>query len=131
KVDSRADIYSLGCTMFFLLTGRPPFSTGTMAQRLMMHQMQNPPRIKDFRPDCPDELQVICDQMMAKSPEARPSASRVRQMLAMFVARHSDPRLARPTRKADEPSAEMAPPDHPSSLSIDGPKRFPLPPKLP
>ena len=55
-VDSRADIYGLGCTLYFLLTGHPPFPEGTLAQRIAKHQTQMPADISQDRPDCPGEL---------------------------------------------------------------------------
>jgi serine/threonine-protein kinase len=70
-VDARADIYALGCSMFFLLTGHPPFVGGTLPQRLMMHQKQPPPDIRAERPDAPQELLDICLRMMSKRPEDR------------------------------------------------------------
>lgn len=71
SVDHRADIYSLGGTLYFLLMGHPPFPEGTMAQRLMMHQTQEPSAIQKKRPDAPAELVAICRQMMAKNVERR------------------------------------------------------------
>ncbi len=70
-VDRRADIYGLGCTLYFVLTGHPPFPEGTLPQRLMMHQTQNPASIFNDRPDAPAELVEICNRMMCKSPEGR------------------------------------------------------------
>lgn len=71
SVDARADIYGLGCSLYFLLTGHPPFVGGTLPQRLMMHQKQPPPSILLDRPDAPADLIAICLKMMAKKPEQR------------------------------------------------------------
>lgn len=70
-LDHRADIYSLGCTLYFLLTSRPPFGEGTLAQRIMKHQTQTPRPISDTRSGVPDELAEVCLKMMAKKPEDR------------------------------------------------------------
>src|SRR5690606_26333690 len=71
SVDARADLYSLGCTFYFLLTGHPPFTEGTLAQRLMSHQTKQPPAVTDERPDMPSELLAILEKMMAKNREER------------------------------------------------------------
>lgn len=71
RVDARADLYSLGCTMFYLLLGQAPFSKGTMAQRMMKHQIQAPPDIREQRPDVPAELVTICNKLLAKKPDDR------------------------------------------------------------
>ena len=71
NVDSRVDVYGLGCTMYFALVGQPPFAEGTLAQRIAAHQSVAPKSIREFRPDCPEKLANICHQMMAKSPHDR------------------------------------------------------------
>jgi len=70
-VDYRADIYSLGCTFYYLLTGGPPFPGGTFAQRILKHQMDQPEPIRNQRPDCPPILLQLCERMMQKDPEDR------------------------------------------------------------
>jgi len=69
--DHRADIYALGCTLYFLLTGRPPFPEGTIHQRIMKHQTQEPQDIRELRPEVPEDLAEICRKMMARRPEDR------------------------------------------------------------
>ena len=70
-VDARADIYGLGCSLYYLLTGHPPFTEGTLTQRLMSHQKDPPPSIYDDREDAPPGLVSICLRMMAKKPADR------------------------------------------------------------
>jgi len=74
--DHRADIYGLGCTAYFALTGYPPFREGTLTQRLMFHQTKEPPAIAEERPEVGNtprgvELAGIVGQMMAKKPDER------------------------------------------------------------
>jgi|GEM_PF-398104 serine/threonine-protein kinase len=71
SVDHRADIYALGCTMYFALTGHPPFREGTLTQRLMWHQVKEPPEISESRPevdqtDAGRALVAIIKKLMAK-----------------------------------------------------------------
>jgi serine/threonine protein kinase len=87
RTDGRADIYSLGCTLYFALTGHPPFPSGTLAQRVMLHQTGEPEALSKKRPDISPALVAICRRMMAKSPAARyQSASEVSAALAAWLA---------------------------------------------
>src|SRR5262249_53413958 len=71
SVDIRADIYSLGATFYFCLTGRTPFTEGTVAQKLIWHQTRQPKPIRSLRPEVPAGLVAILEKMMAKDPDQR------------------------------------------------------------
>ena len=71
KADARSDIYSLGCTLYFLLTGHPPFPEGSISERLLKHQVEKAPSILNDRPDAPPILLHICETMMSKNPNDR------------------------------------------------------------
>lgn len=94
-VDARADMYGLGCSLYYLLTGHPPFPDGTLPQRLMMHQKQAPPSVYLDRPDAPPTLVDICTKMMAKKPADRyQSMAEVAKVLADWLAANVGPESA-------------------------------------
>lgn len=70
-VDVRADIYSLGCTMFFALVRRQPFPGGTPLQKLMRHRVEMPTPIPQLNPEVPEAFADIAHRMMAKAPQDR------------------------------------------------------------
>jgi serine/threonine protein kinase len=71
-VDIRADIYSLGLTFFFLLTSKSPYGEGgSVAQKLLWHQLRPAKSVRELRPEVPEELAAIISKMIAKKPGAR------------------------------------------------------------
>ena len=109
NVDARADLYSLGCTLYFLLTAHAPFPDGTLAQRLMKHQSEEPQPIIEVRPDAPPELIKICRKMMAKKPEDRyQSCAECSAALTAFLGQPS-PALANPLSTDGQTSSTNLP----------------------
>ena len=75
-IDARTDIYSLGCSLYYLLTGAAPFGKGTNAERLLAHQLRDPTPINELRAELKlapvsETLASICVRMMAKAPADR------------------------------------------------------------
>lgn len=64
--DERSDIYGVGCTLYFLLTGSPPFSQGTAMERLLAHREQPVPDLRDLDGQTPDALQGLLETALAK-----------------------------------------------------------------
>lgn len=92
SVDARADIYALGCTLYFLLTGHAPFTEGTLAQRLMAHQTKEPPEVGVDRPDMPASLTALLKKMMAKRADDRFStAEETSDALLGWLSQNADP----------------------------------------
>jgi serine/threonine protein kinase len=92
QADIRADIYSLGCTLYHLLAGRPPFSEGTVFYKLMAHRERAPRPMTECRPDLPSGLAAVLERMLAKDPAQRyQTPADVARELAPFVHGPADP----------------------------------------
>ncbi|HEY1065865.1 MAG TPA: serine/threonine-protein kinase, partial [Pirellulales bacterium] len=87
-VDGRADVYSLGCTLYYLMAGRPPFLGESMAEIILKHQVQQPQPLVELRPDLPPDVAEILAHMMAKKPEERCTSSDVVERLADWLHAH-------------------------------------------
>jgi|GEM_PF-5366973 len=103
EVDHLTDLYSLGGTLYYLLTGQVPFPSGSPMQRLMAHQSLEPTSIRELQPDVAGELVRICERMMAKIPAERfPTAAAVAEALGTYLAGRATP--AESPMEAEAPS---------------------------
>jgi WD40 repeat protein/serine/threonine protein kinase len=71
SADGRADLYSLGCTFYFLLTGQLPFADRSIARKLAGHQRGTPPPVEQLRPGVPAAVAAVVRRLMAREPEDR------------------------------------------------------------
>ncbi|CAN5257763.1 hypothetical protein BH11PLA2_BH11PLA2_11170 [soil metagenome] len=104
------DIYSFGCTLYFLLTGGMPFPEGNAVDKILAHQLQKPRPIRDVNPTVPAWLELLTMAMMAKTAEERPPTADVLAALLSNDYRPVKPLAA--GRSASPEVAEMPTEDH-------------------
>jgi serine/threonine protein kinase len=74
-VGAETDIYSLGCSLYFVLTGHPPFPAGTAREKIRAHQITEPPPIRSLNPAVPEDFIALVMWLMSKRPENRPQSA--------------------------------------------------------
>lgn len=106
EVDHRSDLYSLGVTSYFLLTGRPPFEAETAVALAMKHVRDKPPNLAERRPDLPPALVALIHKLLAKNPALRyASAAEVLKDLATIRAAVLGTTTTQTVAVAAEPTA--------------------------
>ncbi len=130
--DVRSDIYSLGCTVFHMLTGQAPFPGGSIPERLLKHAKDDPPDVRRLNPRASESFCAVLRRMLAKDPDNRyqtPSAL-LKDLISLEstapVTGHdvlAGLALAENEQAAPRPKRRAAP-----AASVNGP---PVPPKRP
>jgi serine/threonine protein kinase len=123
KADVRADIYSLGCTLYYLVSGRAPFAAESLYEVLHAHQNVEARPLNLIRSEVPAELATVVARMMAKSPADRyQTPGEVAKALTPFF---------KPSGTTDIPSKTDVPLPPMASVVIAPPVAIPVPPALP
>ena len=85
RIDGRADVYAMGCCMYFALTGKPPFPTGTLKEKVLAHRQTEPESVRAKNPAIPERFAQLVQRMLAKDPDQRfADANAVAQELRLW-----------------------------------------------
>lgn len=130
NVDGRSDLYSLGCTFYYLLTGETPFPGGTALEKMIRHGQEAPVAVQTKRPDVPDAVAAIVHKLLAKNPKWRhQKASELAAELATAVGQKAnwsapprpktkkkhEPLTSTPLSSGDDPFDDIDLDDHSAS----------------
>jgi serine/threonine protein kinase len=110
SADIRSDLYSLGCTLYYLLTGQVPFNAPAAMEKLLQHYLEEAPRIETVRPEVPQAVGDIVRRLMAKNPAERYQTPAELAVALSVVAREP---VASPLGHSGNPSSnwELSTPD--------------------
>lgn len=131
QMTAASDQYSLGCVLYYCLTGQVPFPGTNAVEKMMAHQTRRPRPIKDLVPDVPDELSVIVERLMQKKPEERyGSMSEVIVELRPYAAELLATAVTAAKRQTAPPPAVSGPSARPPApLAAAAPKPVQAPPR--
>ncbi len=101
SVDIRSDLYSLGCTLYFLLTARVPFPGGTPMEKLFKHQLEPCTPVEQLRPDLPPGVADAVGRLMAKNPADRPQTPADAARLLAPLAAQTKPGAIQPAARSN------------------------------
>jgi eukaryotic-like serine/threonine-protein kinase len=105
-VDPRTDLYALGCTMYAMLAGHPPFSTGGALSIAHQHITQPPEPVRARRPEVPAQVETLVADLLAKTPDGRPpDAAAVRARIVAMIADPAIPAARSTLRQSAVPDA--------------------------
>jgi TPR repeat protein/serine/threonine protein kinase len=123
QVDIRADLYSLGCTLYHLLSGQPPFISNLMTQKLAGHLFNDPTPLAELCPDLPTGLAAVVGKLMAKKREERyETPADASWALRSYAVVHHEVSISMPT------SLDL--PNLPPSINPETPAAHALTPTL-
>ena len=139
RADIRSDLYSLGCTFHYLLTGQVPFPGGSAMEKILKHSTEPPPPVEELRPEIPSAVGQVLRRMMAKAPEERYQTpaeladalatllrlSRLEAPLRVATGPSSPPAMAVPVIPEVETVNEMEPPAETTDSPIISPRLRP------
>jgi WD40 repeat protein/tRNA A-37 threonylcarbamoyl transferase component Bud32 len=115
NIDARADLYSLGCTFYFLLTGQAPFPADTATEKLFKHWFEEAKPVEQMRPEVPPPVGAVLRKLMAKTPEQRfPTAAALAEALTPPITFVEAPPT--PIAQAVQAAVPLAPP--PAALPV-------------
>jgi serine/threonine-protein kinase len=112
-VDIRADLYSLGCTFYLLLTGRVPFPGGEAIEKLYRHRFEEPPPLEQVRPETPAEVAAVVRKLMAKQAGDRyqtPAEAAAALAAVLQSGIHTPPPQVTPVDPVAPPLTAIEPP---------------------
>ncbi len=117
SADIRSDIYSLGCTLYHMLAGNPPFSEGGLGERVLKHMEAEPPDVRQFSPGVSEEFWQLLRRMLAKKPEDRFQTPA--ELLQALKALPPQPSDGEPIRLPRSTTPRTPAPSSPSDKSSD------------